>query len=262
MRDRHSSVPGFGLPAAALAAALLLQACASKTPDATQDAAAKPTAVVVQRGLKTPSGMTPPAPFDHGKASLPPPPITITPVALPEKLAALDAELNKPDLQNELDIFAGTPADATDSEQGLVVEQHAISDASLTKAADLYRHAAANGYAPAQFRFGVLTETGKGVPRNERLAIYWYMLAAEQLHRKAAVKVGLMALQGEAVAVDPAMARLWIGRAADLGDPSGLYALSQLDRLGIGGPVDTDEAGRNCRIAARSGSALAKKDGC
>jgi|GEM_PF-3808117 len=262
MRDRHSSVSGLGLPAVALAAALLLQACATRAPDATQNAAAKPTAVVVQTGVKTPSGKTPPPPFDHGAASLPPPPLTITPVALPQKLAALDAELNKPDLQNELDIFAGAPADATDSAQALVVEKLSISDESFAKAADLYRHAAANGYAPAQFRFGVLTETGKGVPRNERLATYWYMLAAEQLHRKAAVKVGLAALQGKAVAVDPAMARLWIGRAADLGDPSGLYALSQLDRLGIGGPVDTAAAAQSCQKAAQSGLALAKSDGC
>ncbi|HVI90426.1 MAG TPA: tetratricopeptide repeat protein [Dongiaceae bacterium] len=247
---------------AALAATLLLQACASKAPDATQNTAAKPTAIVVQTGVKTPSGKTPPAPFDHGVASLPPPPITLAPVALPEKLAALDAELNKPDLQNELDIFAGDPADAESSQQGLVVERLAINDTSFTKAADLYRHAAANGYAPAQFRFGVLTETGKGVPRNERLATYWYLLAAEQLHRKAAVKVGLAALQGKAVAVDPKMARLWIGRAADLGDPSGLYALSQLDRLGIGAPVDTAAAAQSCQKAAQSGSALAKKDGC
>jgi TPR repeat protein len=248
---------------AALTAALLLPACAAKAPDAAQStSAAAATTAPPAPAPKTPSGNIPPAPFDQGAASLPPPPAKIAAVALPPKLAALDTELNKPDLQNELDIFAGSPEDAASAQQGLVVEQYAIGDASYAKAADLYRHAAMNGYAPAQFRFAVLTETGKGVPRNERLAAYWYLLAAEQLHRKAAVKVGLLALQGEAVAVDPALARLWIGRAADLGDPSGLYAMSQLDRLGIGGPIDTDEAGRNCRIAARDGSALAKADGC
>lgn len=244
---------------AAAIAALLLQACASKTADAPQDASA---AALVRGEARTPSGRTPPPPFDRGAASLPPSPVTVAPVALPEKLAALDAALNEPDLQNELDIFAGERADADSSEQALLIERRAATDADFVAAANLYRHAAANGYAPAQFRFGVLTETGKGVPRNERLATYWYVLAAEQLHRKAAVKVGLAALQGKAVAVDPAVARLWIGRAADLGDPSGLYALSQLDRLGIGGKVDLDEAGRLCRLAARAGSALAKQDGC
>jgi len=245
-----------------MAAAVLLQGCAAKAPENVQAGSASADMPTVRREARTPSGNIPPKPFDRAAASLPPSPVTVTPVALPEKLAALDAALNQPDLQNELDIFAGDAADAELSQQGLVVETSAISDAAFAKAADLYRHPAANGYAPAQFRFAVLTETGRGTPRNERLAAYWYLLAAEQLHRKAAVKFGLTALQGKAFAPDPKMARLWIGRAADLGDPSGLYALSQLDRLGIGGPVDKDEADRNCRIAARAGSALAKQDGC
>ncbi|HVJ40813.1 MAG TPA: tetratricopeptide repeat protein [Dongiaceae bacterium] len=262
MRDHRGSVRGPGLILAAIAAAVLLQACAAKAPDAAQTGSAAVEAPDVKGEWKTPSGKTPPAPFDRGAASLPPPPVTIAPVALPEKLAALDAELDKPDLQNQLDIFAGDRTDADSSAQALLLEQRAANEADFVAAANLYRHAAANGYAPAQFRFGVLTETGKGVPRNERLAAYWYMLAAEQLHRKAAAKLGLAALQGKAVAVDPKMARLWIGRAADLGDASGLYALSQLDRLGIGGDIDTSKADQSCRAAAQAGSDLAKADGC
>ena len=37
---------------------------------------------------------------------------------------------------------------------------------------------AKNGYAPAQSKLGLLYQLGLGVPRNPRLAVYWFHKAA------------------------------------------------------------------------------------
>lgn len=54
------------------------------------------------------------------------------------------------------------------------------ADASDDAAARLYAQAADSGYAGAQNNLGDFYETGKGVPKNERLALYWYVRAAER----------------------------------------------------------------------------------
>jgi TPR repeat protein len=234
---------------------LLLQACTSRAPGWSFPAA-QPLSTT------TPAGHIPPAPLIVDQDTFHVAPAGAKLIALPPRLAQLDAALDAADLQAELDIFLGTPRDAEISRQALILEQTASSPADFAAATDLYHQAAIDGYAPAQFRLGVLTAAGKGVAQDDYTADRWYLLAAEQYHRKAQVKLGIAYVQGKGVAADPTLARLWIGRAADLGDPSGLYAQSQLYRFGIGGPIDMSEADRYCRIAAHAGLDLAKTDTC
>jgi len=235
--------------------ALLLQACAGKPP-------AWSFPVIQPSSTTTPAGTIPPAPLVVELDTFHVAPADAKLIALPPRLAQLDAALDAADLQAEPDIFIGTSRDVEISRQALALEQRASGPTDFTAAAALYRQAAIDGYAPAQFRLGVLTAAGKGVAQDDYTADRWYLLAAEQYHRKAQVKLGLAYVQGKGVAADPTQARLWIGRASDLGDPSGLYAESQLYRFGIGGPIDTSEADRYCRIAARGGLDLAKTDEC
>jgi hypothetical protein len=235
--------------------ALLLQACASKAP-------AWSFPVIQPSSATTPAGTVPPAPIIVELDTFHVAPADARVIALPPRLAQLDAVLDVADLQADPPIFIGTSRDAEISRQALALEQAASSPADFEAAAALYRQAAIDGYAPAQFRLGVLTALGKGVAPDDYTADRWYLLAAEQYHRKAQVKLGLAYVQGKGVAADPTQVRLWIGRAADLGDPSGLYAQSQLYRFGIGGPIDYAEADRYCRIAAHAGLDLAKTDSC
>lgn len=51
---------------------------------------------------------------------------------------------------------------------------------AMEVAAQLYRQSAVLGFAGAQNNLGDLYETGKGVPRSDKLAVYWYTRAAER----------------------------------------------------------------------------------
>ena len=48
------------------------------------------------------------------------------------------------------------------------------------RAAGFYRKSAVAGYAGAQNNLGDLYESGHGVPKNDKLAVYWYTRAAER----------------------------------------------------------------------------------
>jgi TPR repeat protein len=243
------------LAACVFGSMFLLQACTSKAP-AWSFPAAQPSSAT------TPSGDTPPAPLTVDLDTFHVAPAGAKLIALPPRLAQLDTALDAADLQATPDIFIGTVNDLGWSQRALAFEQAASDQEAFISAISLYRKAALDGYAPAQFRLGVLTAAGKGVVQDDYTAARWYLLAAEQYHRKAQVKLGLAYAQGRGVEHSSTLARLWIGRAADLSDPSGLYAQSQLYRFGIGGPIDISEADRYCRIAAHAGLDLAKTDKC
>ena len=55
-----------------------------------------------------------------------------------------------------------------------------------------YGLAAAQGYAEAQYKLGVMYERGQGVPQDYKEAVKWYRLAAAQRHALAQWWLGLM----------------------------------------------------------------------
>jgi hypothetical protein len=65
-----------------------------------------------------------------------------------------------------------------DFEEGLRARKGPKPDNAL--AANYYRRSASTGYAGAQNNLGDLYEAGKGVPKNSKLAVYWYTRAAER----------------------------------------------------------------------------------
>mgnify|MGYP006240838927 CR=1 FL=1 len=77
------------------------------------------------------------------------------------------------------------------------------------EAARLYRLAAEQGYADAQFNLGVMYNNGNGVPQDYKEAVYWYQLAAEQGHSKAQGNLGVMYAFGNGVMKDYVYAHMW-----------------------------------------------------
>lgn len=77
------------------------------------------------------------------------------------------------------------------------------------EAAKLYRQAAEQGYAPAQFGMGVLYDIGRGVAQDYKLALSWYTKAAEQGYAKAQNNLGFMYSQGKGTQKDYVAAHKW-----------------------------------------------------
>ena len=61
---------------------------------------------------------------------------------------------------------------------------------------DLFRQAAEQGHASAQFNLGLMYATGEGVPEDDAEAVRWYRMAAEQGHAGAQFNLGLMYATG------------------------------------------------------------------
>jgi uncharacterized protein len=77
---------------------------------------------------------------------------------------------------------------------------------------------AAHGNGAAQATFGWMLENGQGVPKDEKEAIKWYLLAAEQGVVSAQINLGLMYETGRGVPQDYDEAFRWYRRAAAQGD--------------------------------------------
>lgn len=91
------------------------------------------------------------------------------------------------------------------------------SDASLAKAAELYRVAAQAGDLAAQNNLGELYETGRGVPRDVAQALQWYRRSAEGGLASAQFNLARFLAFGMGAERDAAAARTWAEKAKDQG---------------------------------------------
>jgi len=87
----------------------------------------------------------------------------------------------------------------------------------FTEAAKLYRKAAEQGHAYAQFRLGWVYAHGQGVPQDHSEAVTWYRKAAEQGHAGAQFRLGYAFDSGQGVPQDFVEAAKWYRKAADQG---------------------------------------------
>ena len=81
-----------------------------------------------------------------------------------------------------------------------------------------WRLAAEQRYIDAQFNLGQVYRTGKGVPQNYKEAANWYRLAAEQGHAKAQYNLGVMYDKGKGVPQNYAECYAWSSIAAAMGN--------------------------------------------
>jgi predicted aspartyl protease len=81
----------------------------------------------------------------------------------------------------------------------------------------LYRKAADQGYARAQYILGYKYAKGEGVPKDAVQAVQWIRKAADQGYAEAQYGMGVMYFKGEGVPKDAAQAVQWYRKAADQG---------------------------------------------
>jgi TPR repeat protein len=79
-------------------------------------------------------------------------------------------------------------------------DKNRLVDKNDNRAFELYRLAATNGYAHAQYELGIMFEEGRGgVERDDVEAAKWYKLAADQGHELASLELGFMYAAGRGV---------------------------------------------------------------
>ncbi len=81
-------------------------------------------------------------------------------------------------------------------------------------AAQLWREAAEQGHAKAQYNLGVLYTQGLGIQQDYSATMQWYYKAAEQGHAKAQYNLGVLYKQGHGVPQDSIQAMMWFRLAA------------------------------------------------
>ena len=82
----------------------------------------------------------------------------------------------------------------------------------------LFKKAAEQGQANAQYNLGLMYYNGEGVTRDLKQAVYWYQKAAEQGDASAQNNLGVMYGEGEGVTRDAKQAVYWFEKAAEQGD--------------------------------------------
>ena len=82
------------------------------------------------------------------------------------------------------------------------------------QSADLYRLAAQQGNASAQFDLGLLYDNGEGVAQDYTLAAKWYRKAAEQGLPRAQFNLGSLYAGGQGVGRDYVESWFWLNLAA------------------------------------------------
>ena len=109
---------------------------------------------------------------------------------------------------------------------------------------------AESGHIESQHYLGVIYEEGRGVVKNAKAAIKWYLKAAQQGHTKAQRALGLMYTYGSER--DDTKAIMWYTKAAEQGDVSAIldlvdnYAFADMYIRGRGVALDDTEAIKWC----------------
>ena len=86
------------------------------------------------------------------------------------------------------------------------------------EAVRLFRPAAEQGDAFAQYNLGWMYDKGKGVPQDDKEAVKWYRLSAEQGNAEAQLNLGFMYETGQGVPQDRLLAHMWFNIAGSSGD--------------------------------------------
>jgi TPR repeat protein len=120
--------------------------------------------------------------------------------------------------------------------------QAAFEREDYAAAAALYSPLAAAGNAEAQYRKGMMTRFGWGVPKDPVAAARWLQQAATQGHAQAQAELGTMYRLGRGVPEDPKEAARWLTAAATAGVGIAQLSLGRMYRDGIGVERDLVEA--------------------
>ncbi|MGH7003776.1 MAG: tetratricopeptide repeat protein [Alphaproteobacteria bacterium] len=95
------------------------------------------------------------------------------------------------------------------------------------QAARWYAGPAEAGNAEAQYRLGYLYATGQGVAYSPANAERWWLAAAQRSHRGAVVALSDFYHEGLYAKENEQKARVWLNRAAVMGDTEAMYKLGR-----------------------------------
>lgn len=164
---------------------------------------------------------------------------------------------------NEVDPMAGQtlPDHYSVSGDGVAMSLYLAAQEAMTSpngsnpgyAADLLRQAADLGYVPAMTELGALYSFGKGVPRDDQIALGWQLRAAEQGNPEALFRLGLIHGAGRGVPQDDQIAGAWIKKAALQGHTTAMFLLAMLHEDGVGVSASMVEMVRWLEAAAAQG---------
>ena len=161
-------------------------------------------------------------------------------------------------------LIACTQAVKTGTEETPQSSMQAAKDAYQRKdyklAAELFRKAADQGDAKAQYNLGMAYDTGQGVDQDYTLAAQWYRKAALQGLPQAQNNLGILYKQGQGVTHDYGQAVDWFLKAADQGFPQAQHNLGLAYRDGQGVKKDATQAALWLRKAAEQGDEVAQAD--
>ena len=93
-------------------------------------------------------------------------------------------------------------------------ERPTRAEQEQAEATQLYRIAAEQGVAGAQYRLGVMYAEGKGVAQDDRESVRWFRLAAEQGDAEAQAGLGLAYGTGRGVLADSVASHMWMTLAS------------------------------------------------
>ncbi|MBR9651289.1 tetratricopeptide repeat protein [Thalassovita aquimarina] len=137
----------------------------------------------------------------------------------------------------------------------LRARQLSLSDNSADhgRAAILYRQAADMQHGGAMTALGALYGFGRGMDRDDRVALDWHRRAAKLGDAEAMLRLGLIYLTGRGVAVDERQAAARFRLAAAGGNAQAMYILALLHEDGIGVEASMTEMVRWLEQATRAG---------
>lgn len=128
------------------------------------------------------------------------------------------------------------------------------------RAAALYLRAAQAGNSEAQWRYGVMLDTGEGgVARDPASALDWFHKAARQGNTNAFVSLGVMYSNGRGVAVDHEKALAAYLEAARRGNREALWHVGVIHFQGEGVTADRVEGAAWVIASSWGGSATARQ---
>lgn len=105
----------------------------------------------------------------------------------------------------------------------------------------------------AQYRLALMHLDGQGVPQNDREALKWMGLAAQNDYPPALRDMGEWFMNGRIVPLNPAQGARYLDRAARLGDGKAMYLLGLAYRAGLGVPQNAKSARTLFRNAQKAG---------
>jgi uncharacterized protein len=103
-----------------------------------------------------------------------------------------------------------------------------FSKPDSTRAFAYYTTAATLGSAHAQWKVGVMLDTGLGTARNSKAAVRWFRKSAHQKLGAAWASLGLMQQKGYGTRVNMAAAKRSYQKAIRLGEPHGYAGIGAL----------------------------------